>query len=553
MTNKHFLFLVFILLFSGFAQAQNKFEGYNILLNVPEDHKSATCAIRYVPPTTDIIVTDLNPQTSMRTKPCGGSQAGTTLTQISPTTAKVNADGRNYRWCFEGEDEKYRISFKGDQYTGQVTYDWIATPDAKNLGTYNIRDFGAKGDGVSDDTLAIRSALAFITTHNGGILKFPEGDYAVYESLTLPSGITIEGINGIHTNAGTNNVVYKNPTRITLKKPNTALFRIGECTEKVRLRDIELYAEDSKNTFGVEALGAYSSTQDVYFDNVTFHRFYRGISVVGLPQTNLSWQFDYVKVNQCRFIFNTDAGIYTNLRNSDWKIQGTLFINPKRTPTQRADSMNFERVGGVLIEDTFGGGFPEARGGTYLNILDSGGITIIGSQTESMTNSIVYNEVENPSAGDYSYPITIIGSLFGDPIIFKARRTFVSTGSVYGAATFKADKMLRVYSTGDRFCYDGFILGCVGGTKNNFDNATVIFMTGQPGETKVKGHPTYFGYDVEFGTPIQLPNLKFIQLPNDKPNGSFLYCEDCQRNGNPCRGNGSGSPAMVVNGRWSCL
>ena len=105
--------------------------------------------------------------------------------------------------------------------------------------------------------------------------------------------------------------------------------------------------------------------------------------------------------------------------------------------------MHFERAGNVLIEDTFGGGFQNARGGTYLYILDSGATTLIGSQTESMTNSIVYHETSIPGGGDYSYPMTIINSTFGDPIIFNARRTLVSTGNVFGPKTFQADERLR--------------------------------------------------------------------------------------------------------------
>ena len=53
----------------------------------------------------------------------------------------------------------------------------------------NVRDFGAVGDGVKDDTDAIRTALSFLP--EGGRLYFPAGTY-----LTLPqalkSNITIE-------------------------------------------------------------------------------------------------------------------------------------------------------------------------------------------------------------------------------------------------------------------------------------------------------------------------------------------------------------------------
>ena len=472
-------------------------------------------------------------------------------------TATFRGNGQN-RWCFKGEDKKYEISFQGDRYQREVRYIWPAKLSEESDGRYNVKDFGAIGDGRTDDTVAIHSAMAYVASRNGGILRFPEGDYRVggtpgFDGLALPAGITLEGVSGIQTGASTNNINQKSPTRITLTKPNSALFKIGECTEAVSIRDIELFATSSNKTIGIKGTGAYTSAQGFQFERMTFSRFWRGIEVEGLPQTNLNWQFDYVKIKDSRFIFNTDAGLYCNTRNSDWKVEGALFINPKAGPRQNAISMHFERVGLVLVEDTFGGGFVGAEGGPFINMLDNGSLTVIGSQAEAVTHSMVYNGVENPYAGDYSYPITLINNIFIPPIEFKARRTFVSTGSLYGPETFRAGPDLRVYSTGDRFCYDSATLKCIGGTKNNFDNATVVFMTGQPDEPNVPGHPTYFGTDVEFGKPIQVPTLRWRDLPRRKANGSTVYCADCRRNSTPCRGGGSGAPAMVVNGRWSCL
>jgi hypothetical protein len=215
--------------------------------------------------------------------------------------------------------------------------------------------------------------------------------------------------------------------------------------------------------------------------------------------------------------------------------------------------MHFERIAGALIEDTTGGGFSFALGGTFLKILVAGNVNVINSQTENMTNSFVYNEPKIQGAGDYSYPITFINSTFGNPIIFNERRNFVSIGNFYGPKTFQAGENVRVYSTGDRFCYDGYTLGCVGGDKNNFDRATVVFMTGQLGERQVPPHPTYFGTDVQFGAPVQFPSFQQNGLPAGKPNGSMVYCTNCRRDTTPCQAGGSGSPAMMVGGGWSCL
>lgn len=547
------LFLCFALFVSlaTVVFSQNKFEGYNIILSVPETQRSATCAIRYAPPTTSITVSDLNAATPMNLKSCDGSTSS--LTKSTGSTYSLKASSTDYKWCFQGEDKSYRISFSGDQYQKTVIYNWIPVPDEKTAGNYNVRDFGAIGDGRADDTIAVQSALAFIASRNGGVLFFPEGDYQVSNELTLPSNVTIQGVGGLNSNAGTSDLARKSPSRIKLNVPNRALFRVGECMEKIAIKDIELMSVSQQNTYGVEAVGAYTSAQDLYFENVTFNAFTRGIYAHGLTQTDLRWQIDYITVERCRFFFNTNAGIYTNSRNTDWRIVDSLFINPKQTPTQKADSMFFERATGIIIENTYGGGFTNALGGTFINILDSGTVLVAHSQTESMTNSFIYNEQKHPEAGDYTTPVTFLNSSFGNPIRFQARRTFVSVGNTYGGDTFKADERLRVYSTGDRFCYDGYIFGCGNNGNNRFDKATVIFMTGQPAEGTVQGSPTYFGTDVQFGAPVQMPSLPQNQLPQGKANGSMVYCANCRRSTTPCQAGGSGAPAMVVGGQWSCL
>jgi hypothetical protein len=542
--------LGFILLSAFSAFAQNRFEGYNLFLDVPDNQKIATCALRYSTPQTDITITDLNPATPMRVSNCG-NDASTRVTQ-SGSTAVMRGSVSDFKWCFNGEDKRYRISFRGDTNMPPIVYDWIATPETP--GIYNIKDFGGVGDGRTDNTIAFKSALAFIASRNGGVLQIPEGDFLVTSTVALPAGVTIEGISGLVTTAPTNNVIRDAPSRIKLRGTNRALFRIGECVENVVIKDVELYGESDDNTYGIEAVGAFLSSQNFYFERVGFSNFYRGFYAHGLPITTNTWQFDFIKFNHCRFVYNRDAGIYSDVQNSDWKIEGSFFTNPQVTATSKANSMHFEHAGAILIQDTFGGSNSGRIGGTYLDVTDSAILTVLNSQTERMTASIVYNGAMLQYAGDYSYPITLVNNVFINPIIFKARRTLVSTGNLYAPDTFQADDRLRVYSTGDRFCYDGYTLACQNlGPSKNFDRATIVFMTGQPDEGSVKGRSTFFGTDVQFGAPVQMPSVLQNALPAGKANGSMVYCSNCRRNTTPCQSGGTGAPAMVVGNQWSCL
>jgi Pectate lyase superfamily protein len=58
--------------------------------------------------------------------------------------------------------------------------------------TVNVRDFGATGDGVTDDTQAIQKAIDTVYSQGGGEIVFPTGKYLV-TSVKLKDNITYSG------------------------------------------------------------------------------------------------------------------------------------------------------------------------------------------------------------------------------------------------------------------------------------------------------------------------------------------------------------------------
>ena len=57
--------------------------------------------------------------------------------------------------------------------------------------SYNVRDFGATGDGGTDDTPAIDKAIAKCNADGGGIVVFPAGKYLV-ASVHLKSDVKLQ-------------------------------------------------------------------------------------------------------------------------------------------------------------------------------------------------------------------------------------------------------------------------------------------------------------------------------------------------------------------------
>ncbi|MGJ4996978.1 glycosyl hydrolase family 28-related protein [Bradyrhizobium sp. HKCCYLS3077] len=69
----------------------------------------------------------------------------------------------------------------------------VRSPDPDPGRSFDIRAYGANGDGRSDSTRAIRAALAAAADAGGGTVYLPRGRYLVSEMLVIPPGITLKG------------------------------------------------------------------------------------------------------------------------------------------------------------------------------------------------------------------------------------------------------------------------------------------------------------------------------------------------------------------------
>lgn len=58
----------------------------------------------------------------------------------------------------------------------------------------NVRDYGAVGDNVTDDTAAFQKALDACSHALGGVVSVPTGNYLIKGHLNVPSFVTLEGV-----------------------------------------------------------------------------------------------------------------------------------------------------------------------------------------------------------------------------------------------------------------------------------------------------------------------------------------------------------------------
>jgi len=170
-------------------------------------------------------------------------------------------------------------------------------------GTVNVKDFGAVGDGVADDTAAIQAAISGASPW--GTIFIPEGVYRVTSTITLPAS---SGLNGLQIKGIGNGTVIKPASTVAI------VF---------------------------DALGDFASFDSLQIDGALTSG---AIGIVFRGDNNNN----YVSVTNC--FFGTIA-IGIQLRTDSWTVARCQFTNA----TTAIDCANWAMNGSCYDNYTLGG------------------------------------------------------------------------------------------------------------------------------------------------------------------------------------------------------
>jgi len=129
-----------------------------------------------------------------------------------------------------GAVDAQQVSYQ-PPFTGSVP----TNVEAKLAQYISVKDFGAVGDGVADDTIAIQDAVTYAgTLPNGCQVIFPSGTYLVSGEILTPSNVHIYGqynavinINPLNWNGGITHFYALFTTVNVTSRPEVGFWRIG--------------------------------------------------------------------------------------------------------------------------------------------------------------------------------------------------------------------------------------------------------------------------------------------------------------------------------------
>jgi Pectate lyase superfamily protein len=294
----------------------------------------------------------------------------------------------------------------------------------------SVKDFGAVGDGIAIDTVAIQAAMNRVKALGGGVVYVPPGTYLVDQALTMTSATSVRIIGAGYS------------SRITTSHATANLFTLTSCSE-CSVERVRLTASTSTG-----AAIATSSCVDQYIDQV-FSTGGFGYTIDDSGTSNftctgslLTGSARAVRINRVTsagptFIVNNQINATTNLEMNG----GTALVNI---------------VGTNFIAGTTGILFNATLTGTGFIIANCPNLGALATPLSIGTATLpVYRQWGN-GIDAVSFSAAIGNTL--NPVLYKGDEVLLSaTSGGAGTQTVAAPTILPGTSTSDVNLYWNFV------------------------------------------------------------------------------------------------
>jgi hypothetical protein len=208
-------------------------------------------------------------------------------------------------------------------YTGVATAGWTQTGtgavsrtvDSKLKDVVSVKDFGAVGDGVADDTAAIQAALTSLGT-NGTLLL--EGKFKVTSSL-VKTGIEYLEIKG-----------SKDALIISSGAIDVFDLTLQDAQRRVVIKDLNIYPSGTQATSIFKISGLYSASSaysNLIASNITCNNLNGGTGTTSTAKVLFKLSNIWApRITDCVFFAPTlqPAATGTSFMTADWVVDATL-------------------------------------------------------------------------------------------------------------------------------------------------------------------------------------------------------------------------------------
>ena len=439
---------------------------------------------------------------------------------------------------------------------------------------FNVRAFGAKGNGTTDDSASIRAAIAASSAAGGGIVYFPNGTYLVSESapgsgyaLLLPANTTLLG------ESKASAIIKLAPTLETFVR--ILVIRTSDCRVANLTFDGNQASQPNTDEHRA-AIFLWNSTRCVLEDLILHDNTGDGIDIFVATFTVVQRCYShdnlrtgigidggvnqYIVIRDCYLELNAGGELVLEADATSqyiWVTTTYCGVPPGSVPTFSV-SMGPNASDVYLTDMVIEGGFNVSGGATRVTIQNS---TIEGSATgqcpvlistdvsDVTVDGCVIHQA-SPAASDQPFAVFVEGS-FSASALRPTRISIINSDIIVDPTTsdgVRVENALDVDISGNRIV----------STSTTATNIAIVFFGTDPGFTPTMGNMFandnhIDGWLTGIDAGLNIDGLTFQALQtNDNfiANCTNAYCYSDENHGGPAQVSMVGNDTVNVTNVW---
>lgn len=388
-------------------------------------------------------------------------------------------------------------SVVGNTLTTNYSVYTLSVVATKNI-VVSGKAFGAKGDGVTDDTAALNKVLAAST---GRVVDLEGATYFIGGMLTIGSNIVLRnGVLSYNDSTGntfrcsnSKNVVIEN---ITFIGKAAGLISIRDGSSDITIRDCEFDGAQGAAGNLTQLIWLFACNNIKVLNNTFKSTGYCVITQAGYVSDDVIIHGNYIENSYNDFVEANSASV----KCKNWTITNNIYKGGVGWPTVQTErrfvgitevenviiaNNIVEKVcgdGAIHLEDLYGDTIIDGNifenwvGNSCLYILNTDEDCVISNNIFKRTEAVVMPAAISTESNVYEHSIIITGNKFED-VINDVNR-FKAIASTYGGKfiitsniALNCDYLCRVDNTNGTLIANNRVITCTAGILANFDSS----------------------------------------------------------------------------------